>query len=209
MAAKKDFYIVSVIGLTFGLFLLVVLENIRPAFWQLSFKNAVSLIAGFVVFANGALWIGGTIGQRIFFVWQFVKFAAVGSMNAALDLGLINLLSLIFKIYSGWPIVIFNVISVGTAITNSYFLNKFWSFKSRAPIGLRELIKFIAVSLATLTINTAFIYFLTTTVGAPDNISAPLWENIAKLIAVPFTLILNFMGYKFLVFGAVDKSHSS
>lgn len=200
LAYKKDFYIVSIVGLIFAIFLVIALENTRPIFWHLTPANVLLLTVGFTVFANMALTIGGWLGQKFLFIWQFVKFAAVGSMNTALDVGLVNLLSLIFKVYSGFPIVIFNIISVIVAMTNSYFLNKFWSFKSGSPIAAWEFGKFAAVSLTALTINTAIVYLLTTIIGAPPHISAPIWENIAKLIAVPVTLFINFAGYKFLVF---------
>lgn len=200
MATKKDYLIVSVIGIVFGLFLIPILQNIRPAFWQLSFINVALLIGGFWIFADLALYIGSVIGKRIFSMWQFVKFAAVGSLNAVLDIGTINLLSLIFKIYSGIGIAIFNFISVSIAIVNSYLLNKFWSFSSAKPIRLTEFVKFVAVSFVTTLINTAIVYLLTTVVGPPVSITPQIWENISKLVAIPVILIVNFFGYKFIVF---------
>lgn len=200
LAVAKDHLVVSIVGFVFGGSWIPVLENIKPDFWRLSFWSAVGLIFGFTIFSNLALLIGGWLGSRFYFVWQFAKFGAVGSMNAALDLGLLNLLSFIFKVYSGWPIIIFNVIALSIALTNSYLLNKFWSFKSEGPIRAGEFSAFVTVSLFTLAINTSLVYILTTMVGAPESVSPPFWENIAKLIGVPLTLIINFSGYKFLVF---------
>ena len=200
LATKKDHLIVSFIGIAFGLLAIPVLENINPAFWQLSIFNAVGLAAGFCFFANLALGIGGLLGKKFFAVWQFVKFTAVGSMNAALDMGIINLLSFIFKVYAGPLIILFNVISVSVATVNSYLLNKFWSFKSVRPITISEFIKFMTVSLGGIVINTSIVYLLTTVFGAPEAFSEPVWENISKLIAVPVTLLFNFFGYKFVVF---------
>lgn len=200
LATRKDYFIVTAIGLGFGLLLLPVLENITPPRWELTFGNASILILGFGIFANIALTIGAWLGHRWFFIWQFVKFGAVGSANALLDFGILNLLSLIFKIYAGPGIAVFNIISGSIAITNSYLLNKYWAFQQRRAFRVYELSRFLGVTLVNVGINTAMVYFLTTVIGAPESISPPLWENISKLIAVPVTLVLNFLGYKYFVF---------
>lgn len=200
LARREDYAVVTIVGLVFGLALIPIFANIDPGWWRTTVLNSLLIIAGTIAFANFALWTGSVLGSRFLFLWQFAKFGAVGSMNAALDLGIVNLLSFIFKAYSGWQLVIFNVAALSVALTNSYLLNKLWSFKSAVPVQFKELIGFVAVSLTTVLINTALVYVLTTTIGAPSSISAPLWENIVKLIAVPITLIINFLGYKFLVF---------
>lgn len=199
-AERKDYLIVTVIGLGFGLLLLPVLENIKPSGWELNLSNAATVIFVFGIFANIALTIGSWLGQRRFFIWQFFKFGAVGSANALLDLGILNLLSLLFKIYAGPGIAVFNIISGSIAITNSYFLNKYWAFQQGRALHIYELSRFVGVTLANVAINTAMVYFLTTVIGSPESISPPLWENISKLIAVPVTLVLNFLGYKYFVF---------
>ncbi|MEK7192216.1 MAG: GtrA family protein [Patescibacteria group bacterium] len=205
VASRKDFYVVSIIGAAFGLLLIPILENIKPEFWSLNIINALLLVVGFFIFANFALTIGGWLGQRMPIIWQFVKYAAVGSLNALLDIGILNLLSVIFKIYSGVLLAIFNSISIAIAITNSYLLNRFWSFsapgKTQKPlIDKREFFRFIIVSGITIIFNTAGVYTLTTLIGAPKGVSEPLWENISKLSVAPITIAINFLGYKFFVF---------
>lgn len=198
LATRKDHFLVSIIGVGFGLFLIPVLQNTQPSFWQLSFFSALALVAGFTIFANVALAIGGFIGHNIPAVWQFTKYAAAGSFNSLLDLGILNLLSFIFKIYQGPFLILFNAISFLIAISNSYFWHKFWSFKSATPIGFREYSKFLLATIGGLIINTSIVYSLT--IMTPQNISLPVWENIAKLIAVVPTLIWNFFAYRILVF---------
>ncbi len=200
LATKKDFVIVSVIGILFGLLLLPVLENIQPPQWELNFRNAAFLVTGFFIFANFALWVGGLLGAKLPAVWQFVKFGAVGSLNATLDFGILNLLSLIFKVYSGALLVVFNIISIGLAIINSYSLNKFWTFRNHSAVKATEVTRFLLVSALTIFLNSTIVYVLTTTFGAPAEISEPVWENIAKIIAVPITLVVNFFGLKYVVF---------
>ena len=160
-----------------------------------------------MIFSNIALWVGGIIGFKIPAIWNFTKFGAVGSSNALLDLGIINFLSLIFKIYSGFWLAIFNVASISVAVFNSYLLNRFWSFSKDDSVTTTgkfidwpQFSRFLAINALTIIINTALVYGLTTLVGAPAGISEAVWENITKLIATPITLVINFFGLKIFVF---------
>ncbi|MDP3901870.1 MAG: GtrA family protein [bacterium] len=199
VAAKNDYFLVSLIGIGFGILLVPVLENINPGFWSLTFLNVGLLVMSFFIFANAALWVGGITGHNWPAMWQFTKFAAIGSFNAILDLSILNLLSLIFQVYQGPMIIIFNVISFSIAVTNSYIFNKFWTFRNVDPINRGEYIKFVLASFGGLVINTAIVYGLTTFIQL-TGISLPLWENIAKLIAVAPSLLWNFMAYRLVVF---------
>lgn len=190
----------SFIGIGFGLLLIPILENVKPEFWSLTLGNAVLLAVFFGIFANVALWIAGLAGRKRPAIWQFAKFGAIGSFNALLDFGILNLLSLFFEIYAGATIIIFNVISFAIAVTNSYLWNKFWAFKNDSPVNRAEYGKFILASFGGLIINTAIVYGLTTFVMSPTGMSLPLWENIAKLIAVIPSLAWNFSAYRLMVF---------
>lgn len=200
LARSRDYQIVSYVGVLFGLLLLPILENTRPAFWSFTFVNSISIVLGFLAFANFALFVGGWLGARWAALWQFVKYSAGGSLNALLDIGILNLFSAIFKVYSGGLLVVFNVIALLAALTNSFLLNKFWAFKNSTAFNWREFGRFLGVNVVTVVVNSAMIYFLTTIIGAPETISEPVWENIAKLIATPIIIIINFVGYKFIVF---------
>ncbi len=180
--------------------MLPIFENTRPDFWSFTFINSAGLILGFLAFANLALFVGGWLGIRWAALWQFVKYAAAGSLNALLDIGILNLFSVIFRVYSGGLLIFFNAIALSFAFTNSFLLNKFWAFKSSDNFHWSEFSRFIGVNFVTVIVNSLIIYFLTTIIGAPDTISEPVWENIAKLIATPITIIINFVGYKFIVF---------
>ncbi|OGY66768.1 MAG: hypothetical protein A3I24_04605 [Candidatus Harrisonbacteria bacterium RIFCSPLOWO2_02_FULL_41_13b] len=206
LATKKDYWIASMIGGGFSLLIIPILENIKPGFWVLSLNNVFLLFISFVILANIALFIGSILGSAFHFFWQFTKFSAVGSLNAVLDFGLFNLLSFIFKVYSGPMLAVFNIFSVAIAMTNSYLMNKFWSFQSQGPVTKKEFTRFFFVSLITISVNTLVVYLLTTSVSAPGGLSKEVWENIAKLVAVPVTLIFNFCGYKFIVFKE-DNAH--
>ncbi|TSC89157.1 MAG: hypothetical protein G01um10143_538 [Parcubacteria group bacterium Gr01-1014_3] len=200
LAVSKDYLIVSYVGVLFGLLILPILENTKPDFWAFTFINSAGIILGFLVFANLALTVGGWLGSRWANLWQFVKYAAAGSTNALLDIGILNFFSAIFRVYSGGLLVVFNIIALLAALINSFLLNKFWAFKNTHAFHWKEFIYFLGINLVTVIINSSMVYFLTTIIGAPETISPPVWENIAKLIAAPVTIMINFFGYKFIVF---------
>lgn len=60
---------------------------------------------------------------------QFFKFLIVGLNNTGLDFLILNLLMLSFNLYKGLPIIFFNIISFTIAVTNSYLVNRFWTFR--------------------------------------------------------------------------------
>jgi len=154
------------------------------------------------VFANFALWVAGLLGKKWFGLWQFAKFGAGGSLSAAIDIGILNLLSLIFQIFSGPLILAFNAVSIYLATTNSYFWNKLWAFKKIEGgkiFDFREYLKFIGITLGSLIIGAGIVFILTTYVSHPD-ISNPVWENIAKLISVPPVVAWNFTFFKYVIF---------
>ncbi len=55
---------------------------------------------------------------------KMVKFAVVGVLNTAIDIGLFS----VFLYTFGWHLLVANTLSYTIAATNSYALNKLWTF---------------------------------------------------------------------------------
>lgn len=134
------------------------------------------------------------------FAFQFFRYVIVGLLNTALDFFIFNVLSISFGVYSGLYLALINAIAFSVVITQSFLLNKFWTFRSSGAVIRVEFVKFFLVSLGALFINTAIVYVLTTPVGPPDGVSPLLWENAAKIIALGVNILWNFLGFKFFVF---------
>jgi putative flippase GtrA len=132
---------------------------------------------------------------------QFGKFLVVGTLNTAIDFGTLNLLSWFTGIYGGVRLAPINVLGVLLALTNSYLLNKHWTFKTPAH-PRRRVGRFVLVSLLGVGLNTALVVALTHFVTRPTGLTPQLWENLAKALATGGTLLWDFLGYKFLVFRA-------
>jgi putative flippase GtrA len=140
---------------------------------------------------------------------QIVKFGLVGIINTGIDFAILNLLINVTGIYSGIWLFIFNVISFGVAVINSYFMNKYWAFKVSGSVQAKEIFKFVFVSLIGLFLNSVIVYYLGTffilsyrlsASAAYVYIPAGLWDNLAKLAATAVSLVWNFIGYKLFVF---------
>lgn len=132
---------------------------------------------------------------------QFLKFGLVGVLNTGVDIGVLNILMYIFGIYQGTAIIVFNIISVSLAIINSYFWNKYWTFKAKSKEKqVQEFGSFVVVSIGGGLINTFVIYSLTTFFDPAFNLGEEIWANIAKILAIGLAFLWNFGGYKYFVF---------
>ena len=134
------------------------------------------------------------------FIKQFSRFVVIGFMNTGIDFAILNLLMWWTDIYSGKWIILLNLISFSMAVFNSYFWNKYWTFKDRDGIEAKEFSQFILITLIGVVINSSIIYGITTFVSPMFGISPELWANLAKAAATGFSLVWNFAGYKFIVF---------
>ncbi len=132
---------------------------------------------------------------------QFIKFAVVGVINTGIDFLILNILSKITGINSGNGLIPLNIVSFAAATTNSYFLNKHWSFSDNSNYDTEKKFSlFLAVSIVGALLNTGVLRFITTNVHPMFGLSPKLWLNVAKLAATGVSLVWNFIGYKLFVF---------
>jgi putative flippase GtrA len=140
---------------------------------------------------------------------QLLRFAVTGVINTAIDLIVLNILiNVTHSGREGLTYVIFAIISFIAAATNSYFMNKYWTFAGQGTSNKKiEISEFIIVTVFGLIVNVA-VASITVTFIAPslfpilpilkDHVN--LWPSIGKLAGTAVGLMLNFLGYKFVVF---------
>ena len=134
-------------------------------------------------------------------LWQIIKFLVVGFLNTFIDFFVLNVLMFITTVTSGSYFPVLKIISFLFAVTNSFLLNKFWTFKSRdRDTAGGESMKFLLVSLVGLSINVSIASSVVNYVPRPDFLSPVLWANFGSAVAVAVALFWNFLGYKMLVF---------
>jgi putative flippase GtrA len=137
---------------------------------------------------------------------QIGKSIAVGTLNTAIDFGVLNLLSLLTSVYGGGRLIPINIPGFVLAMINSYVLNKYWTFKATARgVSSLEIGTFALVSFIGLGINTAVCVVVASLLPPTLSITPVLWENIAKVVATGFSLVWNFVGYKYVVFERLDR----
>ena len=164
--------------------------------------NLGFLLAVFIpIGAAIAVYITYILGKKHASIFQFGKFLAVGVTNTLIDLGVLNFLIFTTTIASGVFYSIFNVISFTIAVINSFIWNKYWTFKENGKKKTKkEFIQFLIVSLVGLVINVGIASLIVNLIGPKLGLSDEIWANIGKLSAIFFSMVWNFVGYKFIVF---------
>ena len=117
-----------------------------------------------------------------------VKFGLVGVLNTAIDFGIFTLLTKVF----GMDPVVSHVISYSSAVVNSYFLNRSWTFRRKEKGNTVEFARFAFINLISLGVSTLAMYLLEEQAG--------LEIYISKVGATACSMVVNFIGSKLIVF---------
>ncbi|MDE3087960.1 MAG: GtrA family protein [Chloroflexota bacterium] len=119
---------------------------------------------------------------------RFMKFAAVGTIGAAVDFGVLNLLVLVFGVPKGYA----NLVSVACAIFSNFIWNRVWTFPESRDHPLHiSFGKFALVNVFGLAIN-QFIFVTTDALFFEPAFPHPLDYNLAKASAIVVVLFWNF-----------------
>lgn len=140
---------------------------------------------------------------------QFLQFAVIGFMNTFLDLLILTSLSFLTGITKGGGAAGLKAVSFGIVSFVSFLANKKWTFKEKTKEIGREATKysqFMVITLGGLGVNTGVV-FVITNYFAPlyvpiinFQLTERMWLVFASLVATAFSLVWNFIGYKFIVF---------
>ncbi|MBU1091730.1 GtrA family protein [Patescibacteria group bacterium] len=197
---KKDYLISIIVGLVTVLFVLPSLRNMEFGGWLF----IVALFFIIPIFWVLGLFLGKILSRWLSFIYQFAKFVIVGFLNTAIDFGVLNILSMMTGLTSGFLVGGVNIPGFTLAAINSYFWQKFWVFRKKEVQGEKtnysDFITFVAVVLVGVFINGGIVVLLTTYVHPFGGLSPERWLNVSKVIATAVSLIWSFLGFKFLVF---------
>ncbi|MDP3770270.1 MAG: GtrA family protein [Candidatus Sungbacteria bacterium] len=200
MISKQDYALAGLIGFFAGMFAI-------PVFFNIGMRNPFVLLAlpwAIAVCALIGMAIANVLGKKFAIIIQFAKFVVVGVLNTAIDFGILNIMSLVTGLTSGFIIGGVNIPGVIIALTNAYLWNKLWVFGAADGKGLfHDLPKFLLVSGIGVIINSGIVILATS--YPVQLIDAQTWLNIAKVMATGFSLVWNFLGYKFIVFSKTSN----
>jgi len=192
---KNDLILSAAIGEACSWFVLIIGKNLRLqfAFWWL-LPIVLPLLSSVGILAADFL------GKKFAVIFQLAKFVLVGILNTFVDLGVLNFLLWVFGLAAGIWYSFFKGLSFLVAVINSYFLNKFWTFKKEKSGGATEFSQFFAVSLIGFVINVGVASLVVNFIGPQFKLSKNLWANVGALLATLTAMSWNFLGYKFIVF---------
>lgn len=193
---KKDFKLGFFAAVLTAIFSLPILANLG----FLNLFSAAAILIGIPVFWLFGFWLVEKLAKFWPPLYQIFKFAVVGFLNTSLDFSVLNLLSYLIGVYSGFYIIFLNSAAFLIAVTNSYFWNKYWTFNQQGGVKGKEFLKFAAIGFIGLALNSFLVYMITTFVPLFNGLTPQLLENSAKALATTISLIWNFIGYKFIVF---------
>ncbi|MBI5220585.1 MAG: GtrA family protein [Candidatus Liptonbacteria bacterium] len=211
---SRDWKAILIIGAGVGLLVQPLVANLWPVI-SLPFRVVISLgfmvlsvsiplqvviFLGFAVLAPVALWIAAMLTRWLPGIFQFAKFAAVGTLNSFVDLGVLNLQIWFFGGTAGLAYGVYKSVSFVVANANSFVWNKHWTFNEKKPTTGREALLFYLVAAAGWAVNVAVASVVVNYVAAPTSIAPKLWANIGAILGMVFSLAINFLGYKYLVF---------
>jgi putative flippase GtrA len=193
---KTDLIAPLIIGELISLILIGISKNLQL---KIPFLFLAPFILPFL-FLVGVL-VAFLLVKKIGVLFQFAKFAVVGSGNTLVDLGILNFLIWLTNIASGFYFSLFKFVSFTGAVLHSYFWNKFWTFeKKEKKEVLGEFSKFYLITGVGALLNVGIASFLVNIIGSQFGLSAKMWANVAAILAALVVMIWNFTGYKFIVF---------
>jgi putative flippase GtrA len=122
---------------------------------------------------------------------RVIKFGAVGCVNTAVDFLVFTLVSEMLRLSPG----VAQVVGYGSGILCSFVLNHCFTFsdakKEDAAGQARRFGRFIVVNAVTLAVSAGLMEL---------SVRFGIWKYLAKLGVTGVTMVLNYFGYKILVF---------
>jgi len=122
------------------------------------------------------------------FILKFLKFAAVGATGVIVDYGFTYLFKEKFKVHK----YLANSIGFTIAASTNYVLNRIWTFESDNPDIAVEYGEFLVISIIGLGLNNLLLWIF----HSKFNLNF----YVAKLVAIGFVTIWNFLANYFITF---------
>jgi putative flippase GtrA len=204
---KKDFWLSLAIGAGVGIFIQPVLTNTNAVGYIHTFLPVpLGLVRPLIFFfflalAPFALGVAAYLSKFLNFVFQVAKFAAVGSLNSFIDLGVFNLLGMLFGLPEGGSLKFAALKTIGflSGTTNSYFWNKAWTFGDAGRSGAQKVVIFYAITGLNWLVNVGVATLVS---GLPPVfVTSEVWVNlVSPIVGIFCGMVGNFLGYKFIVF---------
>jgi putative flippase GtrA len=139
---------------------------------------------------------------------RFLKFSAVGAIGAAIDFGVMNLMSHLFDM----KLVYAGTISFICAVISNFTLNRYWTYPdSRSRHILQQLVMFFVVNAAGIAIRIPILHFVEPVTLVYFNkfssrFLSPefLAKNFTLALAVGIVMLWNFFINRYWTYNDID-----
>lgn len=135
---------------------------------------------------------------------RYSKFLIVGTVNAGVDLGVLNILIALAPAKSAATLTFYNTIAVVLAIVTSYILNRRFTFSDLSTGSTRERILFFMQGVVNVFLNDLTMVGLSTYLLNHKSLSLFLGSNVGKALAMLVSSTASYLFMRYLVF---RKSH--
>ena len=198
---KSDWKAIVIIGGGVGLLIQPILANNLPARYlpYLTTPVRIGIFVFFLLFAPLALWVAQLLSKWWKGIYQFAQFAAVGTLNSFIDIGVLNLETFFYGggLLSNTLFAVFKAVSFLCATTNSFVWNKYWTFGSHEKASAGQVGGFYGVAVVGWVLNVGAATLMKSMGPAGSHV----WVNIvAPLAGIAVSFAWNFVGYKYWVF---------
>ncbi len=142
---------------------------------------------------------------------RFFRFALVGTLGAAIDFGVMNLLSH----FTNMPLVYAGTISFLCAVINNFTWNRLWTYpESRSRPLLGQLGMFFLVNLAGVAIRIPTLHYLEPPLlrffegvfHASYNTAEFYTKNFTLAVAVGVVMLWNFFVNRYWTYNDIDET---
>ena len=138
-------------------------------------------------------------------VLQFVRFGITGVCNATIDILALNFFLWRFPTHAPGTIIAYNTVAYMLGATNSYLLNKYWTFRRGKTITGDELLRFITINVIGVLSNDC-IFWVAVKIMHPFLSNLLLLTNVAKVCAVIGTAFISYTGMHLWVFKLTSQN---
>ncbi len=133
-------------------------------------------------------------------VIKYAQFSLVGASNTLVDVGVFNLLLLLWSTRSPELLVAYNVVALVLANVNSYLWNTLWTFREQANHDARQVGKFTAQGLLNVGLGNALLWLVAHGLVAYTDLSPLVSGNLAKVVSMVVASSLSFLFLRLFVF---------
>jgi putative flippase GtrA len=207
---KRDIIISAIIGCFVAILIIPILKHT-----EINLPFVLTLAAPLVlpIIYILSMFFALIFGHKQKLIYQIIKFIQVGSLNTFVDWGILNLFLILATVNSGFLYAVCKAGSFIVAATNSYFWNKYWTFKKETEPSTfsekkrrgGELFCFSIVSLVGFALNVATAHFIVNHWGPQFHIDVKSWATVGALGGTLVGLVWNFLGYRSTVFSGMER----